>query len=168
MAASTCTDAGRKDSGPADPGPKMSRRYPRHPMVGCGVIVWKGRRVLLVRRGAPPRVGEWSLPGGGQELGEKIRETAAREVLEETGCAARIETLVDVVDTVIRDGEGRIEYQYTLVDFDGVWLSGDPVAGEDAADATWADVDDLDRFSLWRETVRVIRLSATRRGLLRE
>lgn len=144
----------------------MSRRYPKHPLVGCGVIVWKGGEFLLIRRGAAPRAGEWSLPGGAQELGEKIRETAAREVFEETGCTVRIENLVDVVDTILRDGDGGIEYHYTLVDFDAVWVEGAPVAGEDAAEAVWAGLDDLERYGLWRQTVRVIRLSAARRGLI--
>ncbi len=63
----------------------MSREYPEKPMVGVGVVVWRGAQFLLIRRGKPPRAGLWSLPGGLQELGETVRETAAREIREETG-----------------------------------------------------------------------------------
>ena len=50
------------------------REYPLRPVVGVGVVVWHGERVLLVRRGRPPRQGHWSLPGGAQELGETVAD----------------------------------------------------------------------------------------------
>ncbi|MHA1536000.1 MAG: NUDIX domain-containing protein, partial [Alphaproteobacteria bacterium] len=53
------------------------REYPSYPIVGVGVVVWKDGRVLLIRRGKPPRQGSWSLPGGRQKLGERVRQTAA-------------------------------------------------------------------------------------------
>jgi len=65
----------------------MSREYPARPIVGVGVVVCRGEEVLLIRRGQPPRLGQWSLPGGGQEVGETIEEAVRREVREETGLA---------------------------------------------------------------------------------
>src|SRR3546814_14101329 len=59
--------------------------YPNRPLIGVGVVVFKGDRVLLIRRGKPPREGQWSLPGGRQRLGERIAATARREVAEEAG-----------------------------------------------------------------------------------
>ena len=53
------------------------RRYPRRPIVGVGVVVVRGDRVLLIRRGKPPRQGQWSLPGGAQELGRACTERCA-------------------------------------------------------------------------------------------
>ena len=117
----------------------MSREYPDYPMVGVGVVVWKDNAVLLIQRGKPPRAGTWSLPGGRQELGETTREAGVREVREETGLEVDIKDLIDVVDTIHRDDEGRVHMQYTLVDYWAEWVSGEPVAGTDAADARWVD-----------------------------
>ena len=52
----------------------MSRTYPDRPIVGVGAVVFRGNEVLLIRRGKPPRMGDWSLPGGMQEIGETVFE----------------------------------------------------------------------------------------------
>jgi len=39
----------------------------------------------LIRRGNPPLLGEWSLPGGVLDGGETLREAVMREAHEETG-----------------------------------------------------------------------------------
>ena len=139
------------------------RLYPARPFVGVGAVVFKDRRVLLVRRGRPPRKGLWSLPGGLQEVGETVFAAARREVLEETGLAIEVVELVDVVDSITRDAEDRARYHYTLVDVRAEWRSGEAVAGDDAEAVAWAPLDDLARFDLWAETVRVIRLAAAQR-----
>jgi ADP-ribose pyrophosphatase YjhB (NUDIX family) len=135
----------------------------RSPVVGVGVVVWKGNDVLLIRRGKPPRKGSWSLPGGRQHLGETTRETALREVAEETGTQIRVGSLLDVIDSITQEPGGDLLH-YTLVDFDADWVAGDLVAGDDAAAAIWADADDLGRYDLWSETVRIIALSRRRRS----
>ena len=126
------------------------------PVVGVGVVVLRGDRVLLIRRGRAPRLGDWSIPGGRQELGEGVRDTALREVLEETGCGIRLIGLIDVVDGIRRDKEGEIVTHYTLVDFAAEWVRGEPVAGDDAAEARWVRLDGLEPYRLWRETTRII------------
>ena len=141
----------------------MSREYPGYPMVGVGVVVWRGDEVLLIKRGKPPRAGSWSLPGGRQKLGETTRDAGVREVMEETGVEVRIEGLVDVVDSITRDEHGRVRLHYTLVDFRARWVSGEPSAATDAADARWVHADDLGAYGLWHETLRVIRCSARQR-----
>ncbi|MEE2689099.1 MAG: NUDIX hydrolase [Pseudomonadota bacterium] len=141
----------------------MTREYPEYPMVGVGVVVWKGETVLIIQRGKPPRVGTWSLPGGRQELGETTREAGVREVLEETGLCIKIKGLIDVVDSISRDGDGRVRMQYTLVDYWAEWISGDPVASTDADDARWVHPDELPTYKLWDETLRVIDISAKAR-----
>lgn len=133
-------------------------------VVGVGVVVWKDGRVLLIRRGKPPMRGRWSLPGGRQELGETVRETAVREVREETGVEIRLGALLDVVDTMRRDEGGAVALQYTLVDFDAEWTTGEPRAASDAERAVWADPDDLAPYKLWSETLRIVALSRQRRG----
>ena len=126
------------------------------PVVGVGVVVLRGDNVLLIRRGRAPRLGDWSIPGGKQELGEGVREAALREVLEETGCGIRLIGLIDVVDGIRRDGDGRVVSHYTLVDFAAEWVRGEPVAGDDAAEARWVPLDGLGPYRLWRETTRII------------
>ena len=132
------------------------------PVIGVGVVVWKGEDVLLIRRGRPPRRGSWSLPGGRQLLGETTRETAVREVAEETGVDIRVGALLDVIDSITDGPDGFLHY--TLVDFDADWVSGEPVAGDDADDAVWAGADALEPYDLWSETLRIIALSRARRG----
>jgi 8-oxo-dGTP diphosphatase len=141
----------------------MSREYPDRPFVGVGVVIWRGDEVLLIERGKGPVSGNWSLPGGKQELGETVQETAHREIKEETGVDIEIVGLLDVVDLVRYDDAGRVRFHYTLVDFTARWTAGEPVAGDDAADARWVRLDDLDDYNLWDETIRVIRLSAEQR-----
>ena len=141
----------------------MSREYPDRPFVGVGVVVWRGDEVLLIERGKGPVSGNWSLPGGKQELGETVRETAHREIKEETGIDIDIVALLDVVDLVRHDNEGRVRFHYTLVDFTAEWRAGEAVAGDDAAAVRWVPLGEIENYKLWDETVRVIRLSATQR-----
>jgi ADP-ribose pyrophosphatase YjhB (NUDIX family) len=136
--------------------------YPNRPLIGVGVVVFKDDRVLLVRRGKPPHEGSWSLPGGRQRLGEGVRETARREVREETGLEVEVTALLDVVDSLHRDAGGAIAYHYTLIDFLAEWRAGEAVAGGDAAQVAWADPEGLAPYDLWDETVRLIGLGQAR------
>ncbi len=138
--------------------------YPNRPLIGVGVVVLKADRVLLVRRNKPPRQGGWSLPGGRQRLGETVRETAAREVREEAGLEVEVSALLDVVDAITREADGRIAYHYTLVDFLAEWRGGQARPGGDAAEVAWADPQTLAPYDLWDETLRLIGLALERRG----
>ncbi len=140
------------------------RRYPERPIVGVGMIVWRVDRVLLVRRGKPPRAGQWSLPGGAQKLGETVREAGLREVREETGLAVEITSVLEVIDSISRDDADRVEYHYTLVDMAAEWRGGDAVAGGDAAEVAWFRLDEVRAMDLWSETIRLIERSAALRS----
>ena len=82
------------------------REYPARPIVGIGIVVIKGDTVLLVRRGKPPNIGSWTLPGGAQELGETTEEAARRELLEETGLEVGKLHFAATVDNIRRDEAG--------------------------------------------------------------
>lgn len=140
-----------------------SVEYPDRPFVGVGVVVWRGPELLLIQRGKAPRYGSWSLPGGKQKLGETVRDAALREIREETALDVEIAALIDVVDSVTRDEDGRVRYHYTLVDFTAEWRGGEAVAGSDAAGVRWVHPKRLDDYRLWEETRRIIRLSAAQR-----
>lgn len=129
----------------------------RAPVAAVGVVCLRGDDVLLVRRGNPPKIGEWSLPGGRVEWGETVREAALRELQEETGVTAELVGLVDVVDGLFRSrGGGDIWGHYVLIDFAARWIAGEPRAGDDAADARFTSIAELDALGLWDETLRVI------------
>ena len=122
------------------------------PAPAVGVVCLRGEEVLLIRRGTPPRMGEWSLPGGRIEPGERAVDAALRELLEETGIEARILGLIDVVDGIFPEA-GR---HYVLIDYVAEWTGGEPVAGDDAAEAVFVSRDVAIARVAWSETRRVI------------
>lgn len=135
----------------------MSRRYPERPVVAVGVLVLDGDRVLLVQRGRPPQAGRWTVPGGGVEVGETLEEAALRELAEETGLGCTLGPIVEVLDRVVRDGEGRVEYHYVILDFLGTAPTGRLGAASDCADARWVPLAELDRYETTDGLVPVIR-----------
>lgn len=142
----------------------INRQYPDRPFCGIGVVVWRGDEVLLVRRGRAPRKGDWSIPGGLQELGETVAETALREVKEETGLTVHLTDQLGVVDSVRHDDAGRVEYHYTLIEFAAEWVAGEPQPNDDVDRALFVKLSELDGYALWSETQRIIALSQQRRG----
>jgi len=136
------------------------RTYPERPIVAVGAVILDGNRVLLIQRGQEPLKGEWSLPGGAVEIGETLEAALAREVREETSLDVIVGPLVDVLDSIRRDADGRAEYHYIIIDYACRVRSGTPTAarpGTDAADVRWVLVDDLDRYRLTDTAIAVIR-----------
>jgi 8-oxo-dGTP diphosphatase len=137
----------------------MKIHYPDFPLVGVGAIVWNGDKVLLVRRKNPPAQGQWGLPGGKQQVGETLFETAVREVREETGIDCAPVAIVTALDSITRDAAGKVEYHYTLVEVMADYVKGEASASDDALDARWATVDEAAALCAWPEVARVVRLS---------
>ena len=129
------------------------------PVPAVGIVCLRGDSVLLIRRGTPPRQGEWSLPGGRIELGERAVDAALRELREETGVEAEITGLIDVVDGLFPEAG----HHYVLIDYAARWVSGEPMAGDDAAEARFVALADVEALIDWSETRRIIRMAADAR-----
>ena len=135
------------------------REYPVRPIVGVAGVVIEGDFVLLIQRGREPMRGAWSLPGGALELGETTAEGVAREVWEETGVHVRPVSLVATLDRIVRDEAGAVQFHYLLVDWCCVPVvseSREPVCGDDALDARWVPLADLQDYGLPEITMTVI------------
>ena len=91
-----------------------------------------------------------------------IRDAALRELMEETGVEARLVGLADVVDAILENRTGDlITRHYVLIDYAAEWVSGAPVAGDDAAEAQFFHISDLASLQMWDETLRVIDAAAS-------
>jgi mutator protein MutT len=132
------------------------RRYPDRPLVGVGAVVVDDGRVLLVKRGHEPLRGEWSLPGGAVELGETLEDALRREVREETCLEIEVGPIVEVLDRIRYDPDGRVEFHYVLVDFACRKSGGALACASDAEQAVWADASDLATYGVADATVAVI------------
>ena len=137
----------------------MSREYPSRPSVGVGAVVWRDGHVLLAERAKAPRRGHWSIPGGAQELGETLHQAICREIREETGIKINIMGLIDVVDTIRRDEEGRVQYHYSLVDYAAIWESGELRAGDDVSQCRWFKFEEAMEAIQWERTRNIIMAS---------
>jgi 8-oxo-dGTP diphosphatase len=126
----------------------MGREYPDNPLIGVGAVIVEADRVLLIRRGTAPLLGEWSLPGGVLECGETLREAVVREAREETGLMVEPGEMLGVYERVIRDDEKRVRYHYVLIDFLCRSSGGDLKAGSDAADVRWFTRNELPALDL--------------------
>lgn len=135
----------------------MQREHPKQPLIGVGALIVENGRVVLIKRGKAPLLGEWSIPGGMLELGETLRQGAEREALEETGLVVRATELLGVFDRVVPDAEGKIIYHYVLIDFLCERVSGELHAGADAADARWYKPEEVADLALTADTAGVIR-----------
>ncbi len=136
----------------------MKREFPDHPLVGVGGVVVHRNRVLLIRRGAEPLKGQWSLPGGMLELGEGLEEAVRRELKEETGLEVEPLAMLTVFDRIMRGGPGdrRVRYHYVIVDYVCRRTRGRLAPASDVLDARWVRREDLPRYQLTDKATSVI------------
>ena len=121
---------------------RAARHYPDRPIVAVLAVVMRpmgtDTRGLIVQRAQQPNAGRWGFPGGVLELGETVGDGAMRELFEETGIVAEAGEILDVHDAIHRDGDGRVQFHYTLIAVRGIWRSGDGEPADDAAAVAWA------------------------------
>jgi 8-oxo-dGTP diphosphatase len=143
----------------------MKREYPDSPLIGVGAVIIRENRVLLIRRGQPPLLGEWSLPGGVLECGETLREAVVREALEETGLVVESEEMLGVYERIIPDDPHddkpddarRVRYHYVLLDFLCRSVGGELKAGSDASDVRWFTQEELPALNLAYDASDVVK-----------
>jgi 8-oxo-dGTP diphosphatase len=147
------------------------REYPARPIVGVGAVIlvtpdearaigWSAplaaAGVVLVKRRFEPLAGQWSLPGGAVDAGETLVAAVPREIGEETGLVVAVGPIVEVLDRIFRDADGRIRYHFVLIDYACRAVSGPLRAGSDVGAVAIASLDELAPFELAAVTRDVI------------
>lgn len=135
---------------------KDNRENPSRPIVGVGAVIIQNNEVLLIRRAKAPRKGEWSLPGGGVELGETTETALIREVKEETGLNVTLGDVVDVIDFIDTTPAGHHRFHYILIDYLAFPVGGTLKAGSDADEAHFFSFSEAVSMVKWSETKRII------------
>ena len=128
----------------------MKREYPSRPIVGVGAVIVHDGKLVLVRRGVEPGKGKWSIPGGGVELGEGVRDTAIREAKEECGLDLELvgDIPMDAMDNMITDEKGRLQYHYILLQFLAQPKGGTLKPTSDVTEARWVPLEEVEKYNL--------------------
>lgn len=126
----------------------MKKEYPKQPIVGVGAIIIHNGKMLIVKRGSDPGKGKWSVPGGLVELGETVKEAVEREVLEECNLKVEASHLIDIVDNIIRDKNGRIKYHFIILDFFAKLRGGKLKPNSEIIEAKWVPIDEVEKYDL--------------------
>ena len=142
------------------------REYPSAPRVGVGGLVVDGDKLLLIQRAFEPSSGLWSIPGGLLEVGESLEEAVAREVEEETGVKVEVGELLDVLNLVVRDENGRVKYHYVLIDFLAKPVGGRLKPSRETLDVRWVSVKEVEEYPLTK-TARKLIGKALEKGLIK-
>jgi len=138
-----------------------TRKYPVRPHVGVGVMLVRDNKLLLVKRKYDPDSGYWSIPGGHLELGERVKDAAIREAEEETGFKTRVTKLAGIIDKIMRDENGEIEFHYVLINYFVEQIEGSPdqapIADDDALEAKFVPFDELKNYVLTDSLIELLK-----------
>jgi mutator protein MutT len=138
------------------PSNNQSQHDTKGPVTGASILVLKDGMVLVVKRGKEPSRGLWALPGGKQEWGETLEETARRELLEETGLTTANAEFLRFLEIIRRNDEGIVERHYLL----GLHLvrqvSGELTAGDDADAVKWISRAELTSLDFTPDSLKIL------------
>ena len=119
------------------------RSYPDRPILAVSAVVWRDGRFVVVRRARPPAQGAFTLPGGGVEAGETLKQAVERELREETGLIIEPIDLAGHREVIMRDAEGRVARHFVILAFAALWRQGELTLNEELAEARWIDAAEL-------------------------
>jgi 8-oxo-dGTP diphosphatase len=137
-----------------------SPAQPSHPQLAVSAAIFRGDRILLVRRARSPAKGFYSLPGGRVEFGESLHTALHREVDEETALKIGIVDLAGWREVLPGTTGGG---HYLIMSFAARWISGEPVLNDELDDFRWLTPDSLGDFRLTDGLYQVIQAA---RGLI--
>jgi 8-oxo-dGTP diphosphatase len=142
------------------------RTYPTRPYLAVSAAIFRGGRVLIVRRARPPAHGLYTLPGGGVELGETLEQAVVREVREETALDVEPVALAGYRQAIARDKAGRIERHFVILPFAARWLAGEVSLNEELAEAHWLKPDAIGGLTTTEGLAQIVAAAAERLGVL--
>jgi len=138
-----------------------TRKYPVRPHVGVGILLVRDNSLLLIKRKYNPDAGYWSIPGGHLDLGEKVQVAAEREAYEETGFKVKVTKLAGIIDKIMYDDNGKIEYHYVLLNYFVEQIDGrtdnPPNAQDDALDARFVPFTQLKDYKLTKSLIELLK-----------
>ncbi len=138
--------------------PKDRCRYPTFPIPAVGVaVISENDRLLMIKRGKPPAMGLWSVPGGTIELGETVFDAARREVFEETSLLCNPCKIFDAIDAIYKDDDGKLLYHYIILYVVARCEEKPPIARDDALEAGWFSIDEIKNFSTPGKTYQLLK-----------
>jgi 8-oxo-dGTP diphosphatase len=120
-----------------------ARSYPERPILAVSAAIVREGKFLVVRRARAPANGLFSLPGGVVELGERLTEAVVREIAEETGMSIEPLALAGYRETIVRDGNDRVERHFVILCFAARWRAGEPELNEELSEARWIEPAEL-------------------------
>jgi 8-oxo-dGTP diphosphatase len=126
----------------------VKRLYPDQPVVGIGAVIIQNGKIALIKRGNEPSKGKWTIPGGLVELGENLEAAVIRETKEETLLDIENPQLINVVDNVDLDEQGKVKYHYVIIDYLVHVKAGEIQAASDAAELRWVLFDEVENYNL--------------------
>jgi len=119
----------------------------KHPKPAVAAVIVRDQEILLIKRGAEPGMGQWSIPGGSMNIGETIEEAVKREVLEETGLVVEVGKLAGVYNLIVRQDD-EILFHYVILDYFAKVVSGTAAAATDAVECRWVPFSELKDYEM--------------------
>lgn len=139
----------------------MRREFPELPILCVGGVTIRNGSVLLIRRGKEPQMGEWTLPGGMVELGERLRDGVRREVREETGLDVEPVEFLTLFERIVQLNR-RVRFHYVVADYLCRLKGGRLRPASDVTDARWVTRPDLSKYHLRPKARGVIHQALSR------